>query len=231
MLLLGEELLLVAFDEDKGVLRGTQTLKVGLNAAGLAELAASGWLLLRKPGGGPGLTVLEGGDPEVARHRLMAEMLRQIQELRPSERHPETYLKNRRLFSLYSHLETMRKNGIIAWDKPKNRAAVYGRFHILDTEAAAAARARIERVAAGAAPSERDLDLAGILHGLGLDKVLYKGWRNRSKRGALAAAVAGQRFATLVAKVAPEILGQKFTFDSRNDLKMARDMFRTADIP
>jgi hypothetical protein len=204
VLILGDELLLLALDAKQDLQWISQRMRVGLNVAGLAELTASGWLLLRQPDGRPGLTLTEGGDPEVLRHRALAMMLRQIRELRPAERHPEIYLKNWAVLSLHTFLKALRDSGSISWDKPTYRAAEYGRFHILDPEAAKAARARIERVATGTAPSERDLDLAGIVHGLGLDKALYRGLRKRAKREALATALAKQRFALLTARAMPK---------------------------
>lgn len=220
MLILGDELLLLALDAYHDVQWNAPRMRAGLNVAGLAELTASGWLQLRQADGRPGLTVTEGGDPEVLRHRALAAMLRQIRDLRPAERHPEIYLKNWALLTLNTFLDVLRENGTIDWDKPAYRGAPYGRFHLLDTEAVATARARIDRVAIGAAPSERDLDLAGIAYGLGLDKVLSKGWRRRARREALAAALAKQRFAVLTARVMPKppIPGLRGGSGSRDDI-------------
>jgi hypothetical protein len=223
MLTLGEELVLVALDADKGVLRGSAPLQIGLNAAGMADLAARGWLTLRQAGGPPRVTVVYYGDPGVSEQPLLADLLLQARDWK-GDLHPERCLRNWVSPSLYSHLKSLRERGILEWDKPKNSQAFYGRFHLLDTEAADSALAGVERVATGAGPSERDLDLAGIVHGLGLDKVLYKGRRNRSKREGLAAAVARHRFAMMLARALPQVAGQKFTFDTSNDTNMAMYM-------
>jgi len=56
--------------------------------------------------------------------------------------------------------------------------------------------------------------------------------RSSTKAGAtgpnasLTTALAKQRFSVMLGRVVPEIPGQKFTFDSSNDLKMATDMVR-----
>lgn len=126
--------------------------------------------------------------------------------------------------SLHACLVSLRNHGVLDWDKPKDSRARYGRFRLLDAEAAASARARIGTVATGAKPTERDLDFAGIVHGLGLDQSLYKGFRNRSTRGALATALAKQRFAVLVARVLPEAPDLSFTFESGGDTQMITQM-------
>jgi hypothetical protein len=233
VLTLGEELLLVALDADKGVLRGSAAMQIGPNAAGMAELLAAGWIRLRQEDGTPGVVVVSGGEPRVAEDELMSEVLYQARNMRAGDRHPERGLKNWPSPSLFPYFDSLRKRGVLTWDKPKNSAAIYGRFRLLDTEAAAAAKARIERVATGSGPSGRDADLAAIVHGLGLDKILYKGRRGRSMRDGLAKAVAKQRLAVMLAQVLPEVPEQKFTFDSSNDRKLTMDLSTAwnRDIP
>lgn len=228
MLTLGEELLLVALDAEKGVVRGSALIQIGLNAAGLAESVSAGWLHLRQPDGSPGVTVARDDDGRSSDQPLLDEVLFQARQAQKGDRHPERCLKNWVSPSLFAYLKSLREREVLMWDRPQ-RSALYGRFHLLDADAAASARARIERVAVGAGPSERDVDLAAIVHGIGLDKVLYKGWRNRSKREALKTVLAKQRYAVMLGRVVPEIPGQKFTFDSSNDLKMAIDMARAWD--
>jgi|GEM_PF-6550030 len=225
MLTLGEELLLVALDAEKGVVRGSAVIQIGLNAAGLAELVSAGWLQLRQADGSPGVTVATDVDVRSSEQPLLEEVLFQARQTQKGDRHPERCLKNWVSPSLFAYLKSLREREILTWDRPQ-RAALYGRFHLLDAEAAASARARVERVATGVGPSERDVDLAAIVHGIGLDKIFYKGRRNRSKRETLTTALAKQRFSVMLGRVVPEIPGQKFTFDSSNDLKMATDMVR-----
>ncbi|WP_194895097.1 GOLPH3/VPS74 family protein [Catenulispora pinisilvae] len=229
MLTLGEELLLVALDADKGVLRGSAAIQVGLNAAGIAELLAQGRLQLRQADGSPGVTVVERGTSDFDEEPLLEQVLLEVRQTQKGDRHPERCLKNWRSPSLFAYLKSLRGREVLTWDRPQNRAALYGRFHLLDTDAAASARARVERVATGADPSERDVSLAAIVQGLGLDEVLYKGRRNRPKRAALATVLARNRFAVMVGRVLPEIPGQKFTFDSKNDMKMAIEMVQAWD--
>lgn len=195
---------MVALDGDKGVIRGSAAMQVGLNAAGMAELLAAGWLTLHQPGGPPRVTVTEDGDPLIAEHKLLAQVLRQARGMPPGDRHPERCLRNWASPSLHAYLGSLRKRDILTWDKPKVEKSRYGRFHLLDAEAAASARARVENVAAGTGPTGRDLDFTGIVHGIGLDEQLYKGRRNRSKREALATALERQRFALLVPRALPK---------------------------
>lgn len=204
VLTLGEQLLLVALDADKGVIRESAALQVGLNAAGMAELLAAGWLGLHQPGGPPRVTVAEDGDPLITDHKLLTQVLRQARATPEGDRHPERCLRNWTSPSLHGYLDWLRKRDIITWDKPKVDKARYGRFHLLDAEAAASARAMVENVAAGTRPTERELDFAGIVHGVGLDEHLYKGRRNRSKREALATALERQRFALLIPRALPK---------------------------
>ena len=226
VLTLGEELLLVALDPDKGLLAGSAAMQVGLNAAALAELAEAGCVRLRLPNGAPGVTVVAGAEASIAGRPLLTEALEQARSMREGDRHPERAVKNWVAPSLLACLSSLRDHQILAWDRPTNGAGIHGRFRLLDTEAAASARARVERVAIGAGPSERDLNFAGIVHGLGLDAShLYKGRRDRKKRAALAAAVERQRFSVLLSRVLPQPSpGQKFTFDSSRDLRMAVEM-------
>ena len=228
MLTLGEELLLVALDAEKGVVRGSPVMQIGLNAAGLAELVSAGWLQLRQADGTPGVTVAREDDARSSEQPLLDKVLFQAQQTQKGDRHPERCLKNWVSPSLFAYLKSLREREVLTWDRPQ-RGALYGRVHLLDADAAASARARVERVATGAGPSERDVDLAAIVHGIGLDKVIYKGRRNRSKRETLTTALAKQRFSVMLGRVLPETPGQKFTFDSSNDLKMATDMARTWD--
>jgi len=223
VLTLGEELLVVALDAEKGVVRGPAAMWIGLNAAGLAEAVAAGWLRLRRPDGSPGVTVAGGGVVDLTDQPLLGEVLFQARQTQDGNRHPEWCLRNWDSPSLLAYLTSLRERGVLTWDRAKGGAA-YGRFHLLDADAAAAARTRVERVATNAGPSERDVDLAGIVHGIGLDKHLYKGRRNKPKREALATALEQHPFAVMVARVLSEIQNQKFTFDSSNDLKMATDM-------
>ena len=152
-------------------------------------------------------------------------MLFQARQTQRGDRHPERCLKNWVSPSLFAHLKSLRDREVLTWDRP-SRSALYGRFHLIDADAATSARARVERVATGASPNERDMDLAAIVHGIGLDKVLYKGWRNRKKRETLATALVKHRFSVMLGRVIPAVPGQKFTFDSTNDLKMAKEMIR-----
>ena len=228
MLTLGEELLLVALDADKGVIRRSAAMQFALNAAGMAELAAAGRLQLRRADGSPGVTITAGGDEHTGEQPLLDEVLLQARQTREGQRHPERCLRNWVAPSLFAYLKSLRDQEILTWDKPKNRA-LYGQLRLLDADAAAAARARIERVATGAGPSERDVDLAGIVHGIGLDEDLYKGLRNKAKRARLSTALERHRFAVMLPRLLPEIPGQKFTFDSSNDMKMAKDMIRSWD--
>jgi hypothetical protein len=229
VLTLGEELLLVALDADKGVVRRSAAMRFGLNAAGLAEAVAAGWLQLRLADGSPGVTITGGDDLDLADQPLLDEVLVQARQTQEGNRHPEQCLKNWDSPSLFAHLTSLREREVLTWDRPLG-GATYGRFHLLDADAAAAARSRIERVATNAAPSERDVDLAGIVHGTGLDKVLYKGRRNKPKREALATALEQHGFASMLARLLAEIPDQKFTFDSSNDLKMATDMINAWDL-
>lgn len=223
MLTLGEELLLVALDAEKGVVRASALMQIGLNAAGLAESVAAGWLRLRQADGSPGVTIVGDGDGPGSEQPLLTEVLFQARQTQKGDRHPERCLKNWVSPSLFAYLKSLREREVLTWDRPARRA-LYGRFHLLDADAATSARARVERVATGASPDERDMDLAAIVHGIGLDQVLHKGRRNRKKREALATALAKQRFSVMLGRVIPEIPGQKFTFDSTNDLKMAKEM-------
>jgi len=184
---------------------------------------AAGWLRQRRADGSPGVTVIEDGDKDLTEQPLLAEVLGQARQTQDGNRHPERCLRSWDSPSLFGYLTSLRARGVLTWDRPKG-GAVYGRFHLLDADAAAAALAGVERVATGAGPSTRDVDLAGIVHGIGLDKVLYKGRRDKPKLRALAAALEQHPFAVMTARVLSEIPGQKFTFDSRNDLRMARDM-------
>ena len=229
MLTLGEELLLIALDADKGVVRGSAAMQAGLNAAGLAELVAAGRLQLRQANGSPGVTVTGDGDVRGSEQPLLDEVLLQARQTQKGDRHPERCLKNWVSPSLHAYLKSLREREVLTWDRPQH-GALYGRFHLLDADAAASARARVERVATAAGPSERDVDLAAIAHGIGLDKVIYKGRRNRSKRETLATTLAKHRFSVMLGRVVPKAPpGQKFTFDSSNDLKMATDMVRAWD--
>jgi hypothetical protein len=228
MLTLGEELLLVALDAEKGVVRRSAFIQIGLNAAGMAQLVSAGRLQLRQADGSPGVTVVSDDHGRSPEQPLLDEVLFQARQTQKGDRHPERCLKNWVSPSLFAYLKSLREREVLMWDRPQ-RSAIYGRFHLLDADAAASARARVERVATGVGPSERDVHLAAVVHGIGLDKVFYKGRRNRSKRETLATALAKQRFSVMLGRVIPEIPGQKFTFDSSNDLKMATDMVSAWD--
>jgi uncharacterized membrane protein YgcG len=124
------------------------------------------------------------------------------------------------------YLKTLRKSRVIDWEEPAIRQARYGRFHLLDTDAAAAARASVDRVRTRADPDLRDQDLAGIAVCLGYGTHLYPGLRNRKKRAALVSAVEKQRFAIILRQVLPLIPGTKFSFDSSQDLAMMKGLAR-----
>ncbi|MEZ0114075.1 hypothetical protein ABH920_008109 [Catenulispora sp. EB89] len=223
MLTLGEELLLVALDAEKGVVRGSAAMQFALNAAGMAELAAAGRLQLRRADGSPGVTVTAGSDADIGEQPLLEVVLLQARQTQEGRRHPEQCVRNWVSPSLFSYLKSLREREVLTWDRPKSRA-LYGQLHLLDADAAASALARVERVATGAGPSERDVDLAGIVHGIGLDEDLYKGWRNKAKRERLSTTLERHRYAVMLARLLPEIPGQKFTFGSSNDLKTATDL-------
>jgi len=85
-------------------------------------------------------------------------------------------------------------------------------------------------VTASAEPDSRDLDLAGIAHGVGLGKSVYGGMRGRLKRAALASAVAKQRFALILASALPSVPGQTFDIDSSHDMQNARNLVRAVAV-
>ena len=132
---------------------------------------------------------------------------------------------------MHAYLDRLRERGVVDWDKPTQPRTRYGRFRLLDPAAAAAVRDRLDRVVKDGTADERDLALASIVYGTGLDAVVYGGLRGRSKRRGLEAAVSKQRFAVLVGRaLPPRGPGLKLTFDSSGDLKMARDMIRAVDF-
>ncbi|MFL6115366.1 MAG: GPP34 family phosphoprotein [Catenulispora sp.] len=218
MLTLGEELILVALDTDKGVIRGSQTMQFGLNAAGLADLLAGELITLRQPNGSSGVTLVADADRRHIDDPLLAAVRKQVQSMREGDRHPDRCVRNWLEPSLHVYLKALRNRGVVDWDKPTQPKVRYGRFRLLDTEPAVAARARVDRVTAGAEPDVRDLDLAGIVHGLGLDKAVYGGMRGRLKRAALAGAVDKQRFAVILTRALPMKPGLDFTINAPNNL-------------
>lgn len=228
MLTLGEQLVLLALDADKGTLRGAQALQYGLNAAGLAELLERGLITLRRPDGGFGVTPVEGAEAAASAldDRLLKAVWKQLQYTSEGRRHPDLCVRTWHEPSLHAHLDALRKRGAVGWDKAKQPKARYGRFRLLDPEAAASARARVDRVRTGDEPDARDQHLAGIAAALGYGKVLYPGVRGRSKRAALAAAVEKQRFAVIIRRAVPAPADQEFTFDSSRDSQMALNLVR-----
>jgi hypothetical protein len=226
MLTLGEQLILLALDARKGVIRRSAALQFGLNAAGLAELLNAGRISLRRPDGGFGVTLIAEAAEAPLDDRILDAVLDQVRTLPTGDRHPERCIQKWGQPSLRFYLDTLRHGGILDWDKPKHPPARYGRFRLLDPAAAAEARTRVDRVRTGVEPDARDGDLAGIVHGIGLDAVVYSGFRGRSKRAALASATEKQRFTLLLTRAMPRLADQKFVFDSSRDLAMARDLVR-----
>jgi len=221
VLTLGEELILVALDIDKGVIRGQQAIQFGLNAAGLADLLARELITLRQPNGSARVALVAEGEGHDVDHPLLEAVRKQVRSMREGDRHPDRCVRNWVEPSLHVYLKGLRERGVVDWDKPTQPKVRYGRVRLLDTEAAAAARARVDRVTAGAEPSVRDLDLAGIVHGLGLDKAVYGGIRGRLKRAALASAVDRQRFAVILTRALPVTPGVNFTTNVPSDLAEA----------
>jgi hypothetical protein len=226
VLTLGEQLVLIALDARKGVIRRSPALQFGLNAAGLADLLDAGRISLRRPGGAFGVTPIANAGATPLDDRILGTVLEQARAMPTGDRHPERCIQKWGEPSLRLYLDTLRERGILDWDKPKNKKARYGRFRLVDTGAAAEARARVDRVRTGAEPDARDHDLAGIVHGLALDAVVYSGIRGRSKRAALASATEKQRFAVLLQRAIPQLSGQRFIFDSSRDLAMAKSLVR-----
>lgn len=222
MLTLGEELLLTALDADKGVIWRSKVMQYGLNAAGLADLLALGLITLRRDDGAFGVTPVEDADPTVIDDPLLAAVWKHVLGLREGDDHPDHCVRNWFEPSLHAYLKSLRARGVIDWEKPVEPKVRYGRFCLLDPAPAAAARARIDRVRTGDADADaRDQDLAGIVYGIGLARIVYRGLHGRSRRTALAAATERQRFAVILPRVLPAIPEQQFTFDSSRDLKMA----------
>ena len=214
MLTLGEQLILVALDADKGAIRGSGALQYGLNAAALAELLGRGLVTLRRPDGSFGVTPVEGAAGQELEGPLLTAVWKQLQSTPEGQRHPDMCVRTWHEPGLHAYLKVLRSGGVIDWERPKDSKARYGRFRLLDSEAAAAARARVDRVRTGAEPDDQDRDLAGIAGVLGFGAVLYSGLHGRSKRAALSSAIEKQRFVLILARALPQAPGEGFTFDN-----------------
>ena len=114
MLILGEELVLVATATDPELMRGSQVLQLGLNAAGLAELAARGQIQLASPYDLPG--------DKIATEMLDHSLLRQIRDqiISAGDYHPQRIIRGLRAPTVHTYLERLREDGILDWDAPKN---------------------------------------------------------------------------------------------------------------
>jgi hypothetical protein len=230
VLTLGEELLLLALDADKGLIRGSVVLPYGLSATSLADLAALGRLTLTRPDGSLGITAVadvgEGTTTPPIGDPILGGVFAALMDSPELGRHPGQFIRLASDQMLHTYLEGAKGRGILTWDAPKHPKARYGRFRLLDVEAAAAARARLDRVAAGTGPGERDLDLAAVVHGIGLGQIVFKGLRGRSRRANLARAVETRLYAVLVSQSLPK----RPEIDSSRDLAMAKDMIQAVSF-
>ncbi|MFD0638736.1 GOLPH3/VPS74 family protein [Catenulispora yoronensis] len=232
MLTQGEQLILIALDADKGVIRNSRILQYGLNAAVLSELLRQGLITLRQLDGRWGVTPVLNGEPPTGNPVLEAVWRRVERVTEEGERpHPALCVKQWLDPTMHFYLKALKERGTIDWEKPKQPAARYGRFELLDPEAAAAARARVDRVRTGAKADPPDRDLAAIAACLGLGDVLYPGLRGRKKRAALTAAVDSERFARILARALPREQGLKLAFESSRDLDMAQAASYSDDTP
>lgn len=231
MLTQGEQLVLLALDAKPGVIRSSKILRYGLNAAALSELLHRELITLRQPDGSWGVTPVGEAEP-IQEDPVLEAVWKTVERStgKGGRPHPDACVSHWLDPTLHFYLQALKERGAICWDKPLNRQERYGRFHLLDAEAAAEAVAAVDRVRTETAPSPRDRDLAAIAAGLGLGAVIYPGIRGRKKRGALAAAVQKQRFAMILGRVLPKIPELKFTFDSSRDLAMAKDLMRAVAV-
>lgn len=228
MLTQGEQLILLALNARQGVIRSSRILPYGLKAAVLSELLERGLITLRQPDGSWGVTPVAGAEP-ASGHPALETFWADLEQ-KTTRPHPDTCVAESHEGELHVHLEALRKRGVIEWDAPKRREDRYGRFRLVDTGAAAEARARMDRVRRAAGPDRRDHDLAAIAACIGLAGAVYPGISGRKKRAALASAVQKQRFTAILTRTLPKTREFKITINSSNDLAMARDLIRAVNI-
>ena len=175
---LGEDLLLLALDAGRGRLGRTYTISYGLMGAELVRLAACGridivddqvWVRCPAPTGDADLDVALAriGEPTTPPW-------------------PDEWVPRPRITSGY--LERLMTTGVIC----EQTSSGFPRWRIAQAPRLAEARQRLDLIACSAGPVDlSQTAYAGLACALGLDRLLYPGWRRRAERDRLRAVAAG----------------------------------------
>jgi len=168
---LGDDILLLAIDPKRGRVRNAHLVKYGLMGAELIRLVASelvvirdGRLIVAGPVAAPGDAQLEAALASVASAR------------KPPR--PKSFASRPRRGIVTGYLDRLAAAG-----KIQRSSGARARWSVVDQEALASARSRLDAIATGTGQVELEqAAYGGIVHAVQLDRPLYPGWKNRAVR-------------------------------------------------